>query len=54
VPRRLVWFVPVVAILFARIWLSWDSLAAAIVAPGAGLIGIGIGIVVLWRKRRVR
>lgn len=55
VRRRLLWVLPVLTLtLFVRAWLAWGVIAAAIFAPGAALLGIVIGLVIVRRRRRVR
>jgi hypothetical protein len=50
VAKRLAWLLPLLVILFARLWWDWGLTAAAVIAPAAALIGIVIGVIVLRRR----
>jgi hypothetical protein len=40
-------------ILFARAWIRWGVVAAAIVAPAILLTGVAVGTFIVWRRRRL-
>ncbi len=49
---RSLWLIPLGALLFARLWLTWGLLAAAIVVPAALLTSFVIGAFVMAIERR--